>query len=640
VRWPAGAQQPTFRAGARAIEVDAFVTDRDGRFVRGLTRDDFEVLEDGQPQAISAFTMVSVPVETAARARDRRPTTVDSDVVTNSIEGRVYVMLLDTPGLRIPDVAHVTRDQMFRLSINVARRFVNEALGPDDRMAVILVQENRSDAQSFTSNKALLRAAIDRLRPDQQPAEAFGAAGPYCDLGRLRNTYEVLQTVAERLGATTGRRKTILWVNGRVPLDASTECVLPDGRIDAQASMLSFMHRDALSIATRNNVVIYPIDPVGLNADPTVGNLRGVAEAPHLRIARVAALRGIAEDTGGEAIINTNNFSGNFERLVQANSTYYLLGYQPPRDHRDGQFHTITVRVRRPGLSVRARKGYLAPEPGPSLEQRLLPTVSEAGGAALVNPFPSNGLGLQLQLAPFRGQGRTGSVVLAADVHGLRAGAAPDNQVELSFLAIDAQGATRTAAPKRLPLDLSGDPAQPSAGVAVRYVDRLALPPGRHEVRMAVHQPGGATGSVVGHVEVPDYSRLPLSMSGVVLAAASARTQPTLQRDLELRLALLTDPTTRRRFARADMLQAYVEVYVEERTTPADIQVAAMLTGADGKRGVALTPERVAAKSGQTAYVVPVAFADVAPGEYLLTLEARAGRRSVSRSVPFTIVSE
>src|SRR5678816_4686940 len=74
------------------------------------------------------------------------------------------------------------------------------------------------------------------------------------------------------------------------------------------------------------------------------------------------ALRVVAEDTGGEAIVNTNDFVKGFARIVRDNSTYYLLGYSPRTEHVDGRFHSITVRVKRSGVSVRARRGYLAPE--------------------------------------------------------------------------------------------------------------------------------------------------------------------------------------------------------------------------------------------------------------------------------------
>jgi hypothetical protein len=142
---------------------------------------------------------------------------------------------------------------------------VDEALGPNDMMAVIHVQDWRSDAQSLTTNKQLLRTSIDRLKPDSDVGTSPPL--PYCNPQRLRTSYEVIETIAERLGNMTGRRRAILWVNGRVPLDPGDpdECGLlstdasTDGLSGAQVSSLVFMQRDAMRAATRNNVAIYPI---------------------------------------------------------------------------------------------------------------------------------------------------------------------------------------------------------------------------------------------------------------------------------------------------------------------------------------------------------------------------------------------
>jgi hypothetical protein len=350
---------------------------------------------------------------------------------------------------------------------------------------------------------------------------------------------------------------------------------------------------------------------------------------------RLAAQRAIAADTGGEAILNTNNFSGAFESLVRSNSTYYLLGYRPAQDHRDGRFHTITIRVRRPGLSVRARKGYLAPEPGPTVEARVLPGVSPAGGAALVNPFPTTGLEISVFLSPFKGAARDASVVLGADLRGLvRDGA--EGRLEVSFLAIDAQGAMRVGSPKNLALS---DLGSQSAGPA-RYIDRLALPPGRHEVRIAMHQPGGETGSVTTYVEVPDFTQGPLGMSGLVLASAGTAAQPTLLADATLKDRLSSDPTVRRRFARSDSITAFGEVYVDERTRPEDVRVTATIATAGQKSVRSVTPAVAANEPGRVGHTTRLALAGLTPGDYVLTLEAQVGRRRAMRQVPFSVLSD
>jgi VWFA-related protein len=526
---------------------------------------------------------------------------------------------------------------MSQLTRRVATRFVDEALGPNDMMAVIHVQDWRSDAQSLTTNKLLLRTSIDRLKPDSDVGTSPPL--PYCNPQRLRTSYEVIETIAERLGNMTGRRRAILWVNGRVPLDPGDpdECGLlstdasTDGLSGAQVSSLVFMQRDAMRAATRNNVAIYPIDPIGLTADP---NAPGRPASRDMK--RLAALRGIAADTGGEAVINTNNFSPAFERIVRANSSYYLLAYRPVVDHRDGKLHTITVRVRRPNLSVRARKGYIAPGSDPPIEAKLLPGVSASGAAALVKAVPDNGLDLRMFLTPFKGVGGNGSVVLGAELRGLSAEAGAQRRVEISYLSIDPQGATRVAPPKMLNVKFAPGAEPLTAGTAVEYIDRLALPPGRHEVRVAISQPGGATGSIVAHVEVPAFTREPLTMSGIVLSSG-ATARASVQGDTVLSEALGAEPTTARSFTRRTTLTAYAEAYTAASTPASEVTMTATLTTGKSAKVRGETVTQVTDDPGRTGFAVQVPLADLMPGGYVLTLEAKTGKRTDTRQIGFVV---
>ena len=104
-------------------------------------------------------------------------------------------------------------------------------------------------------------------------------------------------------------------------------------------------------------------------------------------------LRTLAEETGGFAAVNTNDLSSAFGRIVDANSRYYVLGYYPPTQARDGRFHRIEVRVKRPGLQVRSRRGYLAPRGNVRKEAAAKPsgTAATAVATALSSPLPVKG---------------------------------------------------------------------------------------------------------------------------------------------------------------------------------------------------------------------------------------------------------
>lgn len=375
-RIPAAAQeQPIFRAGITYIEVDVAVTDRAGSFVRDLTADDFELFDADQPQQVASFELVDLALPEAQpwRATSTRDLTRTYSDETIRPEGRVYALLLDMGGMSHNPSSPLQREaDHIRRVQRLARQFIESSLGPDDVMSVLYVATGGAWlAQELTQSRPLLRGAINTF--GQRPSARVG--GVLVDssrqLERRRGgTYRALRETAETLGRVTGRRKAILWIGGNVPFHP--------GSAETEVS-----YRNAIRTATRHNVTIYPIDPnglsAGLNGRPiSAESSRGFLDnrRPGAELMRLAGLRGVAHDTGGIAVVNTNNFSGGFTRIVRDHSTYYLLGYYPTIQHQDGRFQTIRVRVRRPGVSVRSRPGYFAvdsrtaPAASPSLVTR------------------------------------------------------------------------------------------------------------------------------------------------------------------------------------------------------------------------------------------------------------------------------
>jgi VWFA-related protein len=347
----------TFRSAIELIDVDIFVTDSDGRFVRDLTQDDFEILEDGKPQPIHTFSFVDLPFERADAAPVESTDVPEPDVVTNDTEpGRVYVILMDSPSTSPPGGLRQsgTYDAYAK---TFARQFVEEAVAPGDIAAVVHVQGTFTDSQAFTANRLLVLKAIDRYGLGRSGAADRDTLGGPEMVARNMATYRAIQDLSERLGAVSGRRKAILWLGGQIVFEPSSEpCPDPDPTqlcaIPRSAGPLLAAYRAALRAATRNNVAIYPVDPSGMTTE------LGLKE-----LSRTGALRQMAEDTGGLAVVGTNNFAGGYQAIVRDSSTYYVVGYSPATEHRDGKFHDVRVRVKRPGLTVRARKGYFAPEP-------------------------------------------------------------------------------------------------------------------------------------------------------------------------------------------------------------------------------------------------------------------------------------
>jgi VWFA-related protein len=347
--------RPTFRSEVRYIEVDVLVTDKDGNAVRGLTKEDFTLLEDGDPQPITNFAFIDLPVETAVPP-PATAAAVESDIATNTDQGRTWVMLVNSPDPIAPGLVLMLR--------RFARQFIDEAFGANDQMAIIHVLDTMNKAQGFTRSRNRLLASVDRI-----DTSAFTGDSDYL-------SFQVLEEVSESLGRMTGRRKAVLWFN-------PPEFFQPDfapGDPDLRGGPKWFALRDALRAATRNNIAIYPIMPGGLST--SLGMLK-----------EMGAARALAEDTGGDAIVNTNDFSAGFQRFVRDTSTYYLLGYprggpsrrQVPPGHRAAE----PAGVDGPGSTriLRPRTGRQG-EAGPRRGRAALRGHGRGAPHALVGRWP------------------------------------------------------------------------------------------------------------------------------------------------------------------------------------------------------------------------------------------------------------
>jgi VWFA-related protein len=259
---------PTFKAEVEYVEVDTLVVDKDGNFVRNLTKEDFRIFEDGKPQKISAFTLVDIRNE-SVRPMEAASGSVDSDVQSNerSFDGRVYVVVLDDLHTQF---SRTPRTQA------AARQFIEHNLGADDLMAVVSTGARAQDAQAFTNNKRLLLAAVDAVlgqkmdSPTVSQNTGFGAATlPRPSGSRIADNDSIervqraqmalgtLRQVADWFGGVRGRRKTMLLFSEGLDFD-----FVSAGDVRAATVYRDFL--DTLAATARANVSIYAIDPRGL----------------------------------------------------------------------------------------------------------------------------------------------------------------------------------------------------------------------------------------------------------------------------------------------------------------------------------------------------------------------------------------
>ena len=702
------AQQPTtpsttFQVEVDFVDIDAVVTDARGNFVSDLTKDDFELLDEGKPQEISAFSLVDLPLPTAT-ARPRAAAPVISDIKSNAqpLTGRLYVIVLDD--LNVAPLRS-------KVVVNAARQFIERHFGPNDIAAITYTSGRTEGAQEFTSERALLLAAIDKFqgrklrstviekadqyfqqhlkelelnKPDPDDPDAPGGPpqsgtvrGPigFSDITtdpddfershRAQQVLGALKRLAEVMGGIRGRRKAV------VMFSEGIDYPIYDIFGSQGATSVIAATRDAISAAARANVSFFSVDPRGLVGMTSEAIELNAAADPHLGFDAKGlladmylsqdSLRTLADETGGYAAVNSNNITNALNRIVRLNSTYYVLGYYPTDSRRDGRFHKIEVRVKRPGLRVSARKGYVSSRPLSDSERREQERERERGrgraGSAqtsnelreiLNQPLQRNGLTLTVHAAPFKGAGRDASVAVAVEVDAsrLRFAAQPNktfaDTLELSLFALDERGRQRGGDFYQFNLTLRPDTYQRVRRSIVRMNPRIVLPPGRYQLRVGLRETGvGEMGSVFHDMQVPDYNARALTMSGMLVTDQAAKGEFAPQQDAELPAGALPAPAmSRRTFNRNDVISVFAEIYDNgsSRDTTRRVEVTTTLVGEDGKP---VFSSREALSGARVPVTKHIPLKDLGPGNYLLRMEARAfdnAATSVTRETPVTLL--
>jgi hypothetical protein len=448
--------------------------------------------------------------------------------------------------------------------------------------------------------------------------------------------------------------------------------------------------QDAITAAAKSNVNFFALDPRGLigmtteyielagsGAPEVAGGAFGSLNAQQglLTDVRISqnSLRTLAEETGGFAAVNTNALDAAFDRIVDANSRYYVLGYYPPSSARDGRFHRIEVRVKRPGLRVSARRGYAAPRGRTPAERKREEDARRAREAkqgvaanmtpelrdALNTPLQQSGLTLSVQAAPFRLSNDEAAVALAIELDGEPMQFAPRdngtlyaNRLELSFFGINQDGRALRATRSELNLTLKAETYKRVKSNGLRVNPRLTLKPGRYQLRIGARESlASRLGTVFYDLIVPDFRKDEVMLSGLLLTSSSAGNAMTAMPD-PAPIALLPGPATSRRvFARGETLTAFAEIYDNGgRQKPRQIETAVTLVSESG-REVFSARDTVANPSAAkepgtptdfwTAYglVRAIPLQDVPSGRYVLRFEAklRGNPNSATRETLITV---
>ena len=671
---PQQPQQPqiTFRAEVNYVEVDARVLDRDGKFVAGLKPEDFQVFEDGKVQKIAAFSMVNIPIERAEQPLfASKP--IERDVRTNleGADGRIYVIVLDD--------LHTAALRSQRIKA-AAKLFIQRYVGANDLAAVVYTSGRAEAGQEFTNSQARLLRAVDKfmgrklnsstrnmIDDVQMRAGTPMAADPARDMDdkergyNARNTLESIRNLSNYLGNIRGRRKAVVMFGEGI--DYNINELFNDQITEAQTVIDAT--RDMLAAATRANVAIYAVDPRGLGAEfDEMSDIQSFPDDTSLGLGvssifnevRLSqdSLRVMGDETGGFAVVNKNDFKDAFQRIVDDNSSYYVMGYYSSNDRRDGRFRKLEVKLPgKPGYVIRARKGYVAPR-GKAPEAKV---AAKDGSSpelrdALDSPLPLTGLPMAVTAAVFKGPAPKGAVVISTFINGSTLPFTEDagmmkNDLEVLAVATDDKGKTFATGRNTVNLNMKPDTAKRVTATGFRVITSLDLAPGRYNLRVAAREGNTRkSGSVNFDLEVPDFLKDPLTMSDLALTSALSGVAPTVRPKDPLEKLLPGPLTSYREFTQADEVVLFAEVYDNVKQAH-KTEIVATVKAEGGQQVFQTREERDSAdlsgSAGGYGFEARVPLKQLAPGLYVLRVEAttRVGdRATIAREVVFRVVGQ
>jgi VWFA-related protein len=586
---PAGAQ-PIFRGGVNVVRVDVIVTDSRGNPITDLSKDEFEIVEDGKPQAIDLFRQIRIEGNTADVARPRQVLTRDTEELEAARDDvRIF-------GIFLSD--YQVCAERSRLVRDALSTFIGK-LGPNDLVAVMTPLMSVRDLVFSYDHESILRTIqrFEGRRGDYTPRNAIEEehmrAMGAVERIRLAVVRDGVKALSVRLGSMREGRKSLIFVSEGFP---------PGWLSDSRQL------REITQEANRHNTSIYPIDPRGLIAggDDVAPTLRpGCGRVPTGMARRMiqGTLEELADETDGRAIVNRNTLAEGLEQILRDSSLHYLLGYSSTASHNDGRFHQIKVRVKRPKVEVRARKGYWASTP------------EDASRAA--NPTPVTPQPIVDALAAVAAPNQDGRLVRTWI--GVGRGADGQGRVTVVWEPVPSAGASReevssitvTAARPRgatvfehAPADLATTPHRVSFDAGS----------GSLEVKITVADREGRTmDRETRTIQVPDFARGEAIIGTPRFhRARTAREFQTMAADAN------AIPAVTRDFARTERLLIRFDAFTAagEAASPR----AAILSRAGRKMfDVAVTPADAA-----TSHQIDLTLSPLPPGEYVLEIVTAA----------------
>ena len=631
---------PVFRTGTELVLVNVVVRDKNGEVVRGLTKDDFKVFEDNKPQTIESFDfeeldrpdVPALPSEPSAAVLTTPTAPTAAPIATApppkvDLRGRRLIVLFF-------DLSSMQPEEIER-SVRAGRDYVDRQLSPADLIAVASFSTRLRVDQDFTANREDIEQALGRFSGSSGQGFDQGTIGDAAgtpDTGgaftpdetefNIFNTDRRLDALQSLSGALAGieQKKSVVYFSSGMNQSGA----------DNQVQL-----RRTIDRAVRANVSIYAADMRGLQAmvpggEASQASTRGVSpfsgasvtnQFTHLA-ATQDTLTTMAEDTGGRAFFDSNNFGDVFKRVVQDTSAYYVLGFSSTNPARDGRFRRIAVRVGQPDVKLEYRSGYYAARDFAhstkvDREQQLQDQMASDLSATDLSAYVA---AAYFRLAENRFFVPVSIVVPGYQVPFTRE--TDKNKATIDVLGLMRDAEKRPVGRIRDTVKLGGDGAHDLKRKTVQYETGFELAPGKYHLKVVLRENlDGTMGSYETDLLVPDLKRDAVKVSSVVVGtqmqegARSDERNPLVHDGREL------VPNVTHVVTPGQHLYFYYEVYDPASRTPPGIKVLTSIAFFRGRvrafETQVVESDQLASPNRKTAvFQLDVPAASLPPGLY------------------------
>ena len=575
------------RVTTEIVLVNVIARDKKGNLIRDLKQSDFSVYEDGQKQQVSSFDFENVDaLQTAGEAGE---TITGAAGNAGSLLGTTQAASLEARDRRLMlmffDFSAMQPEDIDR-AVEAGKKYVQANMQPADMVALVSLATNMNLDLDFSTDKQKILSVLSSYNGTEgqgfengTTGSSEGAAetsGSYSADDTDYNTFSAdrkllaLQSIMQAMGKIPQKKSLIYFSNG-----------ISQSGVDNQSAL-----RATTAAAVKANVSIYPVDVRGLSAFPPGGqaqsaSLHGqsaysgasVLNDLNSNAASQETLYTLADDTGGKAFMDTNDFSGVFKQVQKDTSAYYVLGYTSTNRLKDGRFRRLKVQVNRADVKLEYRPGYYA---GRDFEHMKQADREQQLDDELMAELPQTDVAVYAGTAYFRQDESHYYLAISLVIPGSQIPFVQEKDKDsatIDIIGVVLESGKFPMGRQRDTVKLAVDSARQVRQKNVQYNTGFVLPPGNYHLKFIVRENrSGRMGSFETDVRIPDLRKAPLRMSSVVL---SSQRVPVAEKKQSGFQPLITEqtqlvPSVTHVFRQDQKLYLQYEVYDAAKAKPAE----------------------------------------------------------------------